>query len=50
MSFDSVKIYYAFYRDYQTIVTPLIEEDFDIILKKKIDMISVLETKLEGRL
>jgi AAA15 family ATPase/GTPase len=47
---DDIKIYYAFYEDYQTLVKPLLEEDYDIILKKKIDMISTLEHRLGERI
>jgi AAA15 family ATPase/GTPase len=50
LPYDDVKIYYAFYENYQTLVKPLIEEDFDIILKKKIDMIQNLEKRMSERI
>jgi AAA15 family ATPase/GTPase len=50
MKMDDVKIYYAFYDNYQTQVKALIEEDFDIISKKSIDMISKLEKRLADRI
>jgi AAA15 family ATPase/GTPase len=47
---EDVKIYYTFYRDYQTVAEALIEEDYDDILKGDIDILAKLKTKLEQRL
>ena len=47
---DDVKIYYATYENYETKVRALIQEDYDFILSKDMDMLSQLEEKLVQRI
>ena len=45
---DDVKIYYALYKNYQTQVFALIDEDFDQILNKKMDVMEYFDEKFSN--
>lgn len=47
---EDVKIYYAFYEDYQTKVQPLLEEDYEDILSGDLNVIENLGDKLHDRI
>lgn len=50
MPAEDVKIYYCLYDNYQTKVKALIEEDYEDILKKDINIMSRLESRLAERI